>query len=686
MLQNLRTERKLQLVVLIVVLGFAGVGALVVVQGRDTEATVADLSLTEELLADLDELYASGLQTGQATRNVLLSPGDEKAKANYRDADESFLRALDRARARAPAEMRGRLEALGSAWAEDDRLKREVQALAQTGRREEGVALLVKTETPKWREVRAALLELLEQQRRVFRESNARAVAETRRNLRLALFALGATLVVTASLILLVSRSISRAIASVASEARKVTGAAERGMLSTRAEASAVVAEFRPVVEGLNAAMDALVTPVRLSAEYMDRISRGDVPAPIAEEWAGDHAATQASLNRCIGAISALIADANALSRAAVDGQLAARADASRHQGDFRKVVEGVNRTLDAVEAPLEEAAAVLDRLSQRDLTARMRGSYQGDHARMKESLNGTAEALQGALAKVAEAVRGVSVGLGEIAASAQAVASGASEQAAILQETSSSSECLSGTAGQSATSALQANGLAEEARAAATDGAAAADQVQGAMGGIRQSAEATSQIIRDINDVAFQTNLLALNAAVEAARAGEAGRGFAVVAEEVRTLALRAKEAAARTEGLIRDSVRHAGEGEATAQRASKKLAEIVAGIEKVTSVVGEIAGMSKEQSTGIEQISRAVSELNKVTQQNAASAEESSSAVAELSGRMDELAAMIGSFRLDGTARASPDEHARGEPRARTQHEPRQHVERVVRAQVHA
>ena len=33
------------------------------------------------------------------------------------------------------------------------------------------------------------------------------------------------------------------------------------------------------------------------------------------------------------------------LAKAAVDGKLATRADASKHQGDFRKIVQGVNDT-----------------------------------------------------------------------------------------------------------------------------------------------------------------------------------------------------------------------------------------------------------------------------------------------------------------------------------------------------
>jgi methyl-accepting chemotaxis protein len=168
------------------------------------------------------------------------------------------------------------------------------------------------------------------------------------------------------------------------------------------------------------------------------------------------------------------------------------------------------------------------------------------------------------------------------------------------------------------------------------------------AMAKIKSSAEGTSQIIKDINEIAFQTNLLALNAAVEAARAGEAGRGFAVVAEEVRSLALRSKEAAMKTEELIKESVRQAGEGETTSREMAGKLSEILDGIEKVSGIVNEISASAKEQSAGVDQINRAVADMNKVTQQNAANSEESSSAAAELSSQSEELAAMVSSFQL--------------------------------------
>jgi methyl-accepting chemotaxis protein len=421
------------------------------------------------------------------------------------------------------------------------------------------------------------------------------------------------------------------------------------GRLATRADATRHQGDFRAVVEGVNATLDAVTGPLAVAAACVDGIARGAIPPRVEGDYRGDFRAIQDNLNGCIEAVQRVVADTRRLAEAAVAGRLSERADPARHQGDFRRIVVGLNETLDAAVEPVADATRALEGLAGRDLTARLSGCYQGDHARIQRAVDATGEALHASMVQVASAAEQVSGAATQIASSSQAVAAGASEQAASLQETVTSLDAVSATSRQAATGAREASTLAAAARASAGGGSAAVGQLQQAMAKIRASAEGTSQIIRDINDIAFQTNLLALNAAVEAARAGEAGRGFAVVAEEVRSLALRAKEAASKTEVLIRESVAQAGDGEAASRQVAGSLAEIVAGVGRVSDLVGTIAGAATRQVGEVEQVTRAVREMDKVTQQNAASAEQSSSAASQLSAQAEELAAMVAGFRLE-------------------------------------
>ena len=118
---------------------------------------------------------------------------------------------------------------------------------------------------------------------------------------------------------------------------------------------------------------------MNVAANYVDRISKGDIPAKITDTYNGDFNTIKNNLNTCIDAVNALVADAKMLAKAAVEGKLATRADATKHQGDYRKIVQGVNDTLDAVIGPLNVAANYVDRISKGDIPAKITDTYNGD-------------------------------------------------------------------------------------------------------------------------------------------------------------------------------------------------------------------------------------------------------------------------------------------------------------------
>jgi len=365
-----------------------------------------------------------------------------------------------------------------------------------------------------------------------------------------------------------------------------------------------------------------------------------------------------------------LVAETGTLVSAAKAGELGTRGDAQRFKGAYRDLVQGINDTLNAVVSPINEAADVLARVADRDLTARVVGSYAGDLARIKDSINTAAETLEEAMAQVNVAAEQVAAAGQEIASGSQALAQGASEQAASLEEVSSSLHEMTSSTAQTAANAREAREMAVTARDRVAKGRANMDQLSSAIDQIKVSSDQTAKIIKTIDEIAFQTNLLALDAAVEAARAGDAGRGFAVVAEEVRNLAIRSAEAARSTATLIENSVHHAEAGVALNVQVLANLSDIDADVRRVSEVVAEIATAGTQQNVGVQQINAAVGQLNTVTQQMAANAEESASASEELAGQSMTLTSMVQAFEVSGASRSNgtlPSKARRGGTRPR-------------------
>ncbi len=528
------------------------------------------------------------------------------------------------------------------------------------------------------------------------------------------------------------------AVNALVKDANALSTAAVEGKLSTRADASKHTGDFRKVVEGVNATLDAVISPLNVAADYVDKIAKGTIPPRITDNYNGDFNVIKNNLNACIDGlgglqegtevanriavndltrrmtgkyvgifsdlatginsvqdrlthlvgtitkiadgnledlseykkigrrseqdqiipsfilmmsnIQALIADAGMLAKAAVEGKLATRADAAKHQGDYRRVVEGVNNTLDAVIGPLNvsaryvddisvgltEASEILQCMAENDYTRRLLGSskrvkitdtYNGDFNTIKNNLNACIEALEAVGAATNKTADTLQDSMKSIAKNAQALSSSSQQLAATSQQMSSNAEETSAQASTVATATQQvttnlnsvATGAEEmtstvqsiasnagEAAKVAGDAVKTATDANATVAKLGESSAEIGQVIKVITSIAQQTNLLALNATIEAARAGEAGKGFAVVANEVKELA---KQTAKATEDIsqkitaIQDDTK----------RAVEAIGSITGVINQINDISGTIATAVEEQSATTNEMSRNVQEAAK-------------------------------------------------------------------------
>lgn len=183
-------------------------------------------------------------------------------------------------------------------------------------------------------------------------------------------------------------------ISLLVADAAMLAKSAVEGRLSTRADASQHEGEFSKVIEGVNATLDAVIGPLNVAASYVERIAQGNIPAKITATYHGDFNTLKTNLNACIEAINSLVTEALSLEQAAIEGRLSSRGDLNRYQGDYRKVVQGVNNCLDAVIGPLNVAAEYVDKIAHGIIPAEIKDNYNGDFNVLKGNLNSCLRAL----------------------------------------------------------------------------------------------------------------------------------------------------------------------------------------------------------------------------------------------------------------------------------------------------
>ncbi len=271
----------------------------------------------------------------------------------------------------------------------------------------------------------------------------------------------------------------------------------------------------------------------RKLAHFMESLGRGDFDAPL-DQLSGQ----RVFINRAADDVRAncrrLSADVEMLISAAFDGRLSERADVSRYQGEFRSIVEGINKTLNAILEPAQEASQVVARIAAGDLTARLQGKYSGDNARLKNDVNAMAVGLHDNLVAFARGAQTLSAAAQELNTVSRQMTTNADKTAGQANVVSAASEQISrnvvlvATSGEQMHSSIReiAKNSGEAARIARS-AVASASATNKTVSQLGASSLEIGNVVKVITSIAQQTNLLALNATIEAARAGKPVRGL---------------------------------------------------------------------------------------------------------------------------------------------------------------
>ncbi len=287
-------------------------------------------------------------------------------------------------------------------------------------------------------------------------------------------------------------------------ELLRLSEAANAGQLSERGHPDQFRGAYAEIVRGVNGVLDAVIVPLNVSANYVDRISKGDVPPQITDTYHGDFNLIKNNLNTLINAMNEITHAADEISHGNLTVSIQERSPQDKLMQALAAMVHDLTRTVSEIRNIAGEVSAASQSIST---------------------------------------------------ASVQ-ISNGATTQAASAEEASSSMEEMVSNIKQNADNAQQTDKIANKSAKDAQESGRAVAEAVTAMKEIASK-------ISIIEEIARQTNLLALNAAIEAARAGEHGKGFAVVAAEVRKLAERSQKAAGeinQLSGTTRQSVGESG------------------------------------------------------------------------------------------------------------------------------
>ncbi len=354
-------------------------------------------------------------------------------------------------------------------------------------------------------------------------------------------------------------------IRDVLNETDGLIRAVQEGRLAVRGNAAAFSGGWGDLVVGVNNLIDAFVAPINVTADYIDRISRGNIPEKISTEY----------------------------------------------KGDFNKIRHNLNRLIDA----MNDVTRLAEALAAGNLSIEVNERSSQDT--LMQALNVMIQRLNEVVTNVKAAADNIASGSQALNSASEEMSQGASEQAASAEEASSSMEEMAANIRQNAENAQQTEKIAAQSADDAGLGGQAVVKAVDAMRIIAKKIAIIEEIVR-------QTHMLSLNATIEAAKAEEKGKGFAVVAAEVRALAERSREAAEEINFLANSGVaiaEQAGELLAQLVPAIQKNAELV---QEISAASREQNSGAAQINQAIQQLDQTTQQNAASAEEMAATSEE--------------------------------------------------------------
>lgn len=429
----------------------------------------------------LKELYAAGLQSEQATRNVILNPLDEKASSNFKQALDDFdvvykrLLAINKGR-----DLAGRLERARPQWDQGVELKRRSCDLAKRGDTVAAVDILVKEETPKWRsfkaEVQALQKELGKQMAGRMQEINERNMAAFHFNLVL----LGLTVLLTVGLLLLFAYDLKVRLRHITERLRDM--AEGEGDLTQRMDVDSGD-ELAEIARYFNLSWDKLDRMIGEVIEHATLVGtcagQVSIQSQRIAKNARDIAVQSVAVATASEEMSATSTDIARNCAMAADSSRSASGVACGGQG----VVQQTITRMDSIRSEVESSSQVIQRLGQSSETI---GEIAGTIEDIADQTNLLALNAAIEAARAGEQGRGFAVVADEVRALAERTARATKEIGAMIAS-------IQGEAGH-AIGAMQRS----------------AGEVDSGVREAGESGAALAEIIGRINEVALQVSQIA--------------------------------------------------------------------------------------------------------------------------------------------------------------------------------